>query len=236
MAAIAGMYVTVIDDRAAFANAERFSQAARVICGAFDEVLSQERFSPSAFFVIITRGHTADAVCLARALTLPRRYVGMIGSKRKVAQMMDEMRALGFTDEVLREVHAPIGLPIGAQTPAEIAVSILAEIISVLRAPGESNALEADVAQALSDGRASGGKLFTILEKRGSAPRGPGARMLVLPDGTVLGTIGGGSAEYACIARATACMGSAGCEVINLEVKSVGMTCGGAIRVLMETV
>lgn len=236
MAAITGMHVTVVDDRAAFAQAERFPQAARVVCGAFAEVLAREAFSPSAFFVIVTCGHAADTACLEKILTLPRRYVGMIGSRRKVAQAMEEMRALGFADETLREVHAPIGLPIGAQTPAEIAVSILAEIISVLRAPGESCALEEDVARAIRDGRARGGKLFTILEKRGSAPRGPGARMLVLPDGSTLGTIGGGSAEYACIARAVECMGKPGCEVMELEVKSVGMTCGGTIRVLMETI
>ena len=105
----------------------------------------------------------------------------------------------------------------------------------LLRAPGESAALERDVAQAILDGRARGGKLFTLLEKQGSAPRGPGARMLVLPDGSVLGTIGGGSAEYACITRAMACMGQTVSEVLALSVQSVGMTCGGSVKILMET-
>lgn len=235
MAALTGMHVSVVDDREMFATAARFPQASRVLCGPYEEVLVRERFSPSAFFVIVTRGHAGDTACLARVLTLPRRYVGMIGSRRKVAQAMEEMRALGFSKEALDQVHAPIGLPIRAQTPAEIAVSILAEIISVLRAPGESGAMEEDVARAIAQGNARGGKLFTILEKHGSAPRAAGTRMLVMPDGEVLGTIGGGNAEYVCIQRAMKCMGEACCEVIELDVKSVGMTCGGSIRVLMET-
>lgn len=234
MAALAGLHVTVIDDREEYANPMRFPQATRVLCGGFEQILTQERFSAGAFFAILTRGHASDTACLARVLTLPRRYVGMIGSRRKVAQAMAEMRAAGFDEETLARVYAPIGLEIHAQTPAEIAVSILAQVIDVMRAPGEGAGMDEAIAAAIAQGQARGGKLLTIVEKRGSAPRAAGTRMLVLPDGKTLGTIGGGSAEYACLRRAMERMGKAGCEVLELEVEDVGMTCGGTIKVLLE--
>lgn len=233
MAHILDLSVTLVDDREEFANSDRFSTVEQVICGDFEKVLAGEDFGAGAMYVIITRGHSCDTVCLKRILKLPYRYAGMIGSRRKVAQAMDEMRALGFTDEKLAEVHSPIGLSIGAQTPAEIAVSILAQMVGVWRL-SPALPLERGIIDAVTAG-AQGAKLVTILEKQGSAPRGAGARMLVMPDGRIHGTIGGGSAEYELISHAMRNMGKDTYEELNLDVKSVGMTCGGSMHVLIES-
>lgn len=235
MASTLGMNITVIDDRADFARQERFPGAKRVLCGDFVQTLQTTAFSPKACFIIITRGHAQDTQCLAQVLCMPRSYVGMIGSKKKVAEAMEEMRAKGFDTQTLSQVAAPIGLPIGAQTPAEIALSILAQLVQVLRGQDASGGMDASILGALRKEETRGAKLFTILEKRGSAPRGAGTRMMVLPDGEVLGTLGGGSAEFFCIRRAREEMGVPWQDIFDVEVKSLGMTCGGSIKVLAET-
>ena len=123
--------VTVIDDREEFANRERFPRASQVLCMPFAQAMESVPYTDGSYFVIITRGHADDRLCLERIL--PRRfaYCGMIGSRKKVAVVMEQMEREGYTREQLARVHSPIGLRIGAETPAEIAVCIAAEIIQV---------------------------------------------------------------------------------------------------------
>jgi xanthine dehydrogenase accessory factor len=131
MAHDTGFRVHVIDDREKFASTERFGHGIDVIVDDIPGWLATHALPPTAYAVVVTRGHKHDIDAL-RALTgSPLRYVGLIGSRAKVKRIFDALREEGAPADVLRRVHAPIGLDIGAITPQEIAVSILAELIGV---------------------------------------------------------------------------------------------------------
>ncbi len=125
--------VWVIDDRAAYASAERFPAARRRLVGDIGGQLQALRpeLSPSVYALIVTRGHAHDEEALYHLATAPAGYVGMIGSKRKIRLIFEDLVARGVPQEALDRVHAPLGLAIGSQTVAEIAVSIVAELIAV---------------------------------------------------------------------------------------------------------
>ncbi|HEX2964562.1 MAG TPA: XdhC/CoxI family protein [Syntrophorhabdaceae bacterium] len=128
--------VTVIDDRADYANADRFPDAGETIVQDFATVFDSLSFSGSEYVVIVTRGHKHDSLVLEYALRQPTRYLGMIGSHRKTLLIFDHLKKKGFDgDALLARVFAPIGLDIGAETPEEIAVSIVAELIRVQNKP-----------------------------------------------------------------------------------------------------
>jgi xanthine dehydrogenase accessory factor len=132
MAARAGFQVTVIDDRPDYADASRFPDA-QCIIGDIEQELSRFPIDRFTFIVIVTRGHKHDAQALAAVIDSPACYVGLIGSKRKIHDIFEALHSQGVLHEKLAKVHAPIGLEIGAVTPAEIAVSIIAEIIAIRR-------------------------------------------------------------------------------------------------------
>lgn len=133
MANILGYDVTVVDDRPSFANRERFACAQSVICDDFRRAVESIELTADSYIVIVTRGHRHDKLCLEAVINKPMAYLGMIGSKRRVKALMAEIIAEGIAPEAVANVHSPIGLNIGAQTPEEIAVSIIAEIIQVYR-------------------------------------------------------------------------------------------------------
>jgi xanthine dehydrogenase accessory factor len=133
IAQIAGFDVTVVDDREAYANRERFPEAQQVIAEDFDKAAARLAPSESSYIVIVTRGHRDDMRMLRWAVQSPARYVGMIGSKRKTIAIFRELQQEGLNAHLFDRVHAPIGLDIGAITPEEIAVSITAELIASRR-------------------------------------------------------------------------------------------------------
>jgi xanthine dehydrogenase accessory factor len=134
VASEAGFEVHVVDDRAAFANRERFPFAASVVVEDIPTWLAQTTFSPSTYAVIVTRGHRHDLDALESLAPRELRYLGLIGSRAKVARLYDQLLMDGRTTlEQLSHVHAPIGLDIGAVTPQEIAVSIAAELVAIRR-------------------------------------------------------------------------------------------------------
>jgi xanthine dehydrogenase accessory factor len=126
-----GFRVTVVDDREKFANAERFPTAEDVIVDDIPGWVAGAHLPPHAYAVIVTRGHTNDLEALRALAPHDLRYLGLIGSRAKVARIFDALKTDHMPDEQLQRVHAPIGLDIGAVTPQEIAVSILAELIAV---------------------------------------------------------------------------------------------------------
>lgn len=126
-----GFKVRVVDDREKFANRERFPHAEDVITEDIPQWIARTALPPHAYVVIVTRGHTNDLDALRALAPRELRYLGLIGSRAKVARIYDELRAHDMPAESLKNVHAPIGLDIGAVTPQEIAVSILAELIAV---------------------------------------------------------------------------------------------------------
>src|SRR5512146_2989677 len=133
VARIAGFDVVVVDDRENYANRERFPEAREIYADDFERVTAQLVPGETAFIVIVTRGHRDDMRVLRWAVETPARYIGMIGSKRKVISIYRELEQQGVPPERFDRVHAPVGLEIGAVTPEEIAVAIVAEMIAVRR-------------------------------------------------------------------------------------------------------
>ena len=133
VAKIAGFDITVIDDREAYANRERFPEAQQVLAEDFDKAMAQITPGEPSYIVIVTRGHRDDMRVLRWAVQTPARYIGMIGSKRKTITIFKELQQEGIPANLFDRVHAPVGLDIGAITPEEIAVSITAELIAKRR-------------------------------------------------------------------------------------------------------
>lgn len=129
-----GFDVHVIDDRADHANERRFPPPVHTHVGDIAATLKGQRLDANSYVVIVTRGHKHDEAALEAILTSPAKYVGMIGSRRKINVIFDDLRHRGADAEALARVHAPIGLDIGAVTTSEIAVSIVAELVKVRRA------------------------------------------------------------------------------------------------------
>jgi len=133
LAAGLDLRIMVTDDRPQFANAERFPRAAQILAEPFEQQFEHLMIDPATYIVIATRGHSWDEFCMEQALRTPARYIGLIGSRTKVMLFRKNLREKGFRDEELARVVCPAGLDIGAQTPEEIALSILAQIVCVRR-------------------------------------------------------------------------------------------------------
>jgi xanthine dehydrogenase accessory factor len=129
----AGFDCTIVDDRELYANRERFPEARDVIAEDFDQAMTKVSITESSYIVIVTRGHRDDMRVLRWAVQTPARYVGMIGSKRKTIGIFRQLQEEGMATSLFDQVHAPIGLDIGAVTPEEIAISITAELIAIRR-------------------------------------------------------------------------------------------------------
>ena len=132
VASAAGFAIGVVDDREAFANRERFP-AAQELFTSYEEAFEKLKPNASTYLVIVTRGHKDDMRVLAWAVRTKARYVGMIGSKRKVLSVYKALEKEGYSPEEFERVFAPMGLEIGALSPEEIAISIVAELIAVRR-------------------------------------------------------------------------------------------------------
>ncbi len=129
----AGFATTVIDNRENYANRERFPEAAEVVAAEYEDVFPRLPTNGATYAVIVTRGHRDDMRVLRWAVGQPLRYIGMIGSKRKTIEVVRHLRDEGVPLERLSGIHAPMGLDIGAVTPEEIAVAVVAEMIGCRR-------------------------------------------------------------------------------------------------------
>ncbi len=129
VATLAGFSTTVIDNRDSYANRERFPEAAEVIAAEYEDVFPKLPANDATYAIIVTRGHKDDMRVLRWAVGQPLRYVGMIGSKRKTLEVAKHLRKEGMSMDRLARIHAPMGLDIGAVTPEEIAVAVVAEMI-----------------------------------------------------------------------------------------------------------
>ena len=133
MGALLGMSVAVIDDREEYASADRFPFADRVICGDIAAEVARFPVDANTYAVMVSRGHKQDEASLRRVVGRGAAYVGMIGSKRRTRTVLEHLRREGFDGEAVASVFTPIGLDIGAETPEEIALAILSEIVLVRR-------------------------------------------------------------------------------------------------------
>jgi xanthine dehydrogenase accessory factor len=134
LAKVLGFRVTVVDARGQWANRDRFPKADEIFVGYADEYLEKARLDLSTYIVVLTHDPKLDDPALAAALASTAFYIGALGSRRTQAKRLDRLRAEGFDAAALARIHGPAGLAIGARSPAEIAVSILAQIIQVRRA------------------------------------------------------------------------------------------------------
>jgi xanthine dehydrogenase accessory factor len=240
--------VTVADDRPAFANSGAFPDAERIICDDFAHALEQVKVSPQDFVVIVTRGHKHDAECLRVILgdEMPR-YVGLIGSRRRVRGLLDLLAEEGFLREWMDRVHTPIGLPIGAVTPDEIGISILAELIEC-RSNHTAGKAAGILEQTNSDpvfleylARGERCALTLVVSRGGSTPVKTGAIMAVNQLGQTFGTIGGGCGEHEVVMAARRALRRGGDELVTVDMtndvkEDEGMVCGGTMDVLIQVV
>ena len=133
MVTLAGFASVVVDNRDTFANRERFPEAAAVHAAEYEEVFPKLAINETSYVIIVTRGHRDDMRVLQLAIATPARYIAMIGSKRKVLNVVRELEKEGMPRSAFERIHAPMGLDIGAISPEEIAISVTAEMIAVRR-------------------------------------------------------------------------------------------------------
>jgi len=233
--------ITVIDDRPSFAAESVHPDADRLICDTFEGAFKEIKPKLSDYLVIVTRGHKHDRYCLEQALSVETAYVGMIGSRSRVKSQLKELAEAGYSNEQLSHIHSPIGLKIGAVTEAEIAISILAEIIQVRRGRSKDEFAQLEVLRALKTVEAEKrtAALATIVKTLGSTPRKTGSQMIIFPDGTIRGTIGGGCAEADVRREALTCLDRGTAEKYRFKLTAdtaadEGMACGGTMDIYIE--
>ena len=247
MGAMLGFAVTVVDDRPAFANTARFPAAAHVVCDGFAAAIEALQIRPTDYVCVITRGHRWDGECLRVILrgAMPF-YLGMIGSRRRVTSLLKLLAEEGFDPGKLSDIHTPIGLKIGAETPAEIAVSICAELVQTRRAQADGDDVlertDTDPALlAFLAEDAAPGALMLVLSTSGSTPVEAGAVMAIDDMGRSFGTIGGGCGEAEVMRTARRLIGTGQRELVEVDMSNdfameEGMVCGGRMLVLAEDV
>ena len=233
MGKMLGFNVTVLEDRPKFADHARQAGADQVFCLPFEEALAGIAGDSDSCFVIVTRGHRYDTICLERILAKRYAYVGMMGSRRRTAIVKDQLAQKGVSREVLEGVHTPIGLKIGAQTPEEI--------IQVKNSRQKSGGYSEEMLRAVLEETHRKMVLATIISRKGSAPRDVGTKMLIREDGSTVDTIGGGCVESEIIQKALLMMREntpdfAICRVDMTAdaAEDEGMVCGGMVEVMME--
>lgn len=240
-----GFRVTVLEDRPKFANDARRAGATEVICDSFAAGLEQIEGDPNTWFVIVTRGHRYDQVCLEAIAKKEHAYIGMIGSRLRVKKVLEVLVENGADEEVLKNVHTPIGLDIGAETPEEIAVSIMGEIIQEKNKKNSNSGYTKQLLRSIMDLEVEGGRkiLTTIVSRKGSAPRGLGTKMLILPGGECIGTIGGGCVEADVFRKGLRMLHTDSNEpqiftvdMTGQDAEEEGMVCGGTVDILFEVV
>lgn len=242
LAVFSGIRTIILEDREDFAGKAKLSGVDKVLCGPFEEEIRGLEDDEATAYVIMTRGHSYDKKCLLEISRKKSYYVGMMGSRTRAAMMREEMKKSGISDDWISRLHSPVGLDIGAQTPEEIAVSVLAQIIFERSRTGISMRTGYEIFNKALQNMEDGERfvLSTIIERQGSAPRKEGTHFIVTESGKTFGTIGGGKLE-ADIVQAARDMfvNREVCRVEesdlnNRDAAEEGLVCGGHVRVLME--
>ena len=226
--------ITVIEDRREFADNAHAAGAGRVICADFAKALAQVEGNDNTYFVVMTREHRWDAICLQAIMQKDAAYVGVMGSRRRTELLRQSLREQGICRAAVDSLHGPIGLDIGAETEMEIALSTAAEIIKVSR---HRNSFPAVLCEAALKARQPF-VLATITARQGSAPREAGAKMLIFAEG-IVSSIGGGTLEARIIKRGRKMLADAEGQDVWEQVDLTGagdMLCGGIVDVLLEYV
>ena len=247
-AADLGFSVTAVDERPGFANHTQMPEAETILCDSFPNAIRRLNITERDYVCVITRGHRFDADCMREILPgeFPK-YLGMIGSKRRVALLLRQLENEGFSRSDLERIHAPIGLAINALTVKEIAISIVAELIlcrraDVVRRSKETRlsveTVDLPLLEFLADDPTPKA-LLIVYEISGSTPVKSGAMMTVDRLNRTVGTIGGGCSEGAVIRDAVRIIGTGRYMTVDIDLtgdvaESDGMVCGGTMKVLIQ--
>jgi xanthine dehydrogenase accessory factor len=239
--------VVVVDDRPGFANSVRFPEAKQVVCDAFEHAITELAITKYDFVCVITRGHRHDAACLRVLLNgVQPRYLGLIGSRRRTIELFKMLEEEGFDRGKIDRIHTPIGIAIGAETPKEIAISILAELIQQRSSRSTERdatrlALVSHEPELLSYllSKQEPCALAVVVEKSGSTPVPTGAIMAVNQLGGIVGTVGGGCGEHEIVKHALDVLRTGKPRLIHLDMSNdvaeeEGMVCGGRMKVWIE--
>lgn len=241
MVSLLAFDIWVIEDRPLFADNAKRQGADHVICGDYKKILARLEPQADDYYVCMTRGHRFDMECLTEIFRKPYAYVGMMGSKKRAVIVKKDLEESGLSQEIISGLHSPIGLAIGGQTPEEIALSVISEIVKCKNERASCTQVDNEVLDALIEASDEKYILCTIIKKNGSAPRGVGTQMLVSSDNRIVGTIGGGCAEAEVISHCRRLFRKQEfkCELIDIsmntdDAEKEGMVCGGSISVLLE--
>ena len=235
--------VLAIDDREEFAQQLRAAGADTVFCASFAQALQDVPGGAETYFAVLTRSHAFDLDCLTRILRKPAAYVGMMGSRGRAALVRRQLLENGLDSQRINALCAPIGLAIGAQTAAEIALSILAQIVQVKNARPQTEGYPIALLDAMvqAENARTPAVLATIVGRHGSTPREEGSKMLVLPDGSAVGSVGGGIMEYRTqqLARELLEPGAAPCRLAAFTTEGASdaaaiAACGGSMEVFLQ--
>lgn len=244
-AKLLGLPVLAIDDREEFAQQLRAAGADTVLCAPFAQALQDVPGGAETYFAVLTRSHAFDLDCLTLILQKPAAYVGMMGSRGRAALVRRQLLETGLVDsQRVESLCAPIGLAIGAQTAAEIALSILAQIVQVKNARPQTEGYPIALLDAMvqAEKARTPAVLATIVARHGSTPRDVGAKMLILPDGSTVGSVGGGIMEHytvqAALKQLTQVVPALQCLQLSADGKNEDAAvaaCGGSMEVLLQT-
>lgn len=242
-AKLLGLPVLAIDDREEFAQQLRAAGADTVLCAPFAQALQNVPGGAETYFAVLTRSHAFDLDCLTLILQKPAAYVGMMGSRGRAALVRRQLLEAGLDSQRIGALCAPIGLSIGAQTAAEIALSILAEIVQVKNARPQTEGYPIALLDAMvqAENARTPAVLATIVARHGSTPRDVGAKMLILPDGSTVGSVGGGIMEYRVQQLASKMQAgeAAPCQLAEYsasakEDDAALAACGGSMNVFLQ--
>lgn len=234
-----GFHVTVIDDRIDFANKSRFPDADTIIVDSFENAVQKITVDNNTWLFFLTRGHRYDYLCLEKLIDKNAAFFGMMGSKSRAAITRKQLKDAGFSQETIEKLHSPIGLDIGGQTPEELAISIVSQVIS-LKSKRIDSHFSKEILDAIVDNPDNiAGAMVTIIKRAGSAPRDVGTRMFVFADGRIVGTIGGGCVEAEVRQKALEIIDSGKPIIYTVsltadQIEDEGMVCGGKLEVFIE--
>ena len=243
LAKLLGLPVLAIDDREEYAADLKEAGADAVLCQPFEQALAQVPGGAETYFIVVTRAHAFDVACLEEIMKKPAAYVGMMGSKGRSALVRRQLLEKGINAARIEALHAPIGLPIGSQTAEEIALSILAQVVSVKNDRPQTEGFSPALLNAMeeADTVKQPAVLSTIIARHGSTPREMGAKMLVLSSGKTVGSVGGGIMEYRTILAAQEMLAGKAPSHLVVSYSADGKNddaaaaaCGGSMELLLE--
>lgn len=246
LAKLLGLPVLAIDDREEYAQMLRDAGADKVICLPFEQALQQVLGGEETYFVVVTRAHEFDVTCLQQILQKPAAYVGMMGSRGRAQLVCRQLLEQGVDAQRVEALYAPIGLSIGSQTAEEIALSIMAQIVSIKNQRIRTEGFPPILLEAMhaADKANQPEVLATIIARHGSTPREVGAKMLISPDGQTAGSVGGGIMEHRTILAAQEMLAENSLQhsrVVHFSADGQNAdaaiaACGGSMELLLEKV